>query len=660
MIFIITLKDIEVIEGRKIADGTEAEIRARVHELYDFLPPSAKITVTDELVTIDIPDQVIENTSEVQRLKEKAAQRARQGDYAKAVGIWNRVLELDPSNVVARRDLGMAHYETGDIEQAKEHLIEAAVLDPTDAWSFVVLGNIMVRYDKNLEAADRFYRKALELKPNDGWALNSLGGIALEQERWDDAQAWFDRSIASNPKFANPYYGKSHAFVGKGEPDAALASTEQLFRDAEMQDARSKPVFDAARSNYLETRKALAQLNFAKGDEALSVYQEQIEDLSGFPIKIERRPMDAMLAGQTQMSWKHKRDHHLIIMRSQYPAEAVQHIQAHELTHIALEAEARNARRNKWFSTTAETRERAIRSMADDIKKLERRAGGSDRVANVVVQLLSGACGFIFNAPLDIVIEHRIRDRLPDLKHSQYASLCQLASEAEYVTTRKEIREMTPRLILKVNDTLNGVAALWLRSFTGGIADYTGSYRKLDHFALSERLFNHFQERYEKGLNPGDEYDLVDEFADFLKVRNWYQWIEDPTELQAPHDGASQGDSSARPQGTTNPELLRSKDTASAMYLLGAMERFDKLPQDKVRQIAFEIGVLGMSGLDYADPSTKYRLNSLPGESFSGLHLMALMHVGFRRVAPEMNPGMGLDAAYEAALALYSARGTKP
>ena len=64
-----------------------------------------------------------------------------------------------------------------------------------------------------------------------------MKGIALEQENWDEAINLFDQSIAINPKFANPYYGKSHAYAGKMEPDKALASIEQLFRNPELLDA---------------------------------------------------------------------------------------------------------------------------------------------------------------------------------------------------------------------------------------------------------------------------------------------------------------------------------------------------------------------------------------------------------------------------------------
>ena len=399
--------------------------------------------------------------------------------------------------------------EEGEIESAKENLIEAALLDPTDPWSYVVLGNIMMRYEKNSEAAERFYKRSLELKPDDGYALNSMGGLCLEQHRWSEAHDWFDRAIAANRRFANPYYGKSHAFVGQQKPEQALEAIEEMFQVAEKQDERSEPVFRAARESYKETQYALARMRETDIIAALKNYQGLAEAKSGYPILVERRTLDAMIVGQTQMAWKKHRDHHLVRIRSQYPKELLSHIQAHEFTHILMEAEAREFGRNLWFSTTSTSREKALRAMAGDIKKMEQRGFNSEKTAEIVVQLLNGACGLIFNAPLDVVIEERIRRELPLLGHSQYLSLVQMASEAEYISAKKEIRDITPKAILRVNDVLNGVMALWLRDFSRGVADFSQTYRRFDSFAETEKLYVYLQQRLKHRIDPGAEYELV-------------------------------------------------------------------------------------------------------------------------------------------------------
>ena len=90
------------------------------------------------------------------------------------------------------------------------------------------------------------------------------------------------------------------------------------------------------------------------------------------------------------------------------------------------------------------------------------------------------------------------------------------------------------------------------------------------------------------------------------------------------------------------------------MYMQGAMDIFADLPRDQVGQTVMEIARLGQSGLAINDPDRRYSLKSLPGD-YSGLHLICLMHVGFRLFDPITDPGTGLQREYELALAMRGA-----
>lgn len=72
----------------------------------------------------------------------------------------------------------------------------------------------------------------------------------------------------------------------------------------------------------------------------------------------------------------------------------------------------------------------------------------------------------------------------------------------------------------------------------------------------------------------------------------------------------------------------------------------------KTKTIAFEVAMLGRSGLDINDPEQKYQLKSLPGQ-FSGLQLVALMYVGFKQIAPGLDAGIDLSKEYEQATKLF-------
>jgi hypothetical protein len=157
-------------------------------------------------------------------------------------------------------------------------------------------------------------------------------------------------------------------------------------------------------------------------------------------------------------------------------------------------------------------------------------------------------------------------------------------------------------------------------------------------------------------FTAGDEYVLVDEFAAALRLREWFEWKPSAGPASGTALSAAGDALGPPPQGPTNPALLKEKEGASLMYLLDSLKRFDRMSEDEIRQVAVQIGLIGMEGIDYASAERRYALKAFPGESFSGLHLLCLMYAGFRRVDPSADTGLDFADAYEMALKLHEAR----
>jgi len=90
----------------------------------------------------------------------------------------------------------------------------------------------------------------------------------------------------------------------------------------------------------------------------------------------------------------------------------------------------------------------------------------------------------------------------------------------------------------------------------------------------------------------------------------------------------------------------------AVMYCLGALEKFETMSADEVQKIGFEIAMLGTRGIDVNNADSSYTLKNLPGE-FSGLHLLSIQYVAFKKIAPEQNIGFDLSAEYQAAMKLF-------
>ena len=99
---------------------------------------------------------------------------------------------------------------------------------------------------------------------------------------------------------------------------------------------------------------------------------------------------------------------------------------------------------------------------------------------------------------------------------------------------------------------------------------------------------------------------------------------------------------------------LKSKGfrTDAMFYCLGALQFFAGKKSEEIRKVAFEIGLKGRQGLDINDPGKKYTINSMSG-SFTGLHLVSYMYVGFKIIDPSLDIGLDLSEEYKEARRLF-------
>jgi tetratricopeptide (TPR) repeat protein len=86
-------------------------------------------------------------------------------------------------------------------------------------------------------------------------------------------------------------------------------------------------------------------------------------------------------------------------------------------------------------------------------------------------------------------------------------------------------------------------------------------------------------------------------------------------------------------------------------YILSALETFKGKSTQEIKDISFEIGLLGRQGFEINDPTKKYTLRMLPGD-FTALQLVSIMYTGFKQFEPGLDIGMDFSEEYALALKL--------
>lgn len=652
----IPLKDM-VVDPEKDIDLLalpESEAIALIKKSYGFLSSAVEVSIKNGIASIVFLDEDKERVDAALKSYERGLKRAGQGEYKRAIQLFTRALEVLPNHTDARRNLAMAYLESGDKGKAKDLLIQVLALDPKDAWTYVLLGNIYSKYEDKWDKAERLYNRAYELNPRDAVLLTNYGALMAERKNYEQASEFLERAIEANPAYPNAYYGMALVSVKEDKPENALAQLDNLFAKSQPGDPRSAPVFDQARKLYLEASKQVTEKSYDQLMGFVAERSKALAEQTGYAIEIVEDNSLGGIFAVTQMAWKHNRTSHLVKYRNL--ARAVNpHLVMHELEHIALEHEARQAGRNRSFAATPKSRERAIRSIRDDIYRLKNAGYAEDQITEVILQWVNGLCNQLFNCPLDMMIEQRIHQKYATVHLSQFASLAAAYAEDLRAFTSKDIKRVTPPRIFRASVALNCAYALFIDSLYDGKTEYARPYHTSDAFATGQKLFALWQDA-EHNFTPGDEYALVDEFARLLKLQDWYEWKPDALETPLTQTDSPASSFDASPQGATDPELLKAKEPAMVMYLLSALERFEKMTDEQVRQVGFEIGTRGMEGIDYASTDRAYTLKAFPGETFSGLQMLCLMYVAFQRIDPSLNIGVDFKVAYDAAVKMFKAR----
>jgi tetratricopeptide (TPR) repeat protein len=104
---------------------------------------------------------------------------------------------------------GWQALESGNLVMAEKKLLLAQSYVPTNAETKFALGNLRHAQRENSVAA-QFYLATLNLDASHRGALNNLGVMALEDRNYDAAETWFRRAIQVEPR-----NGKLHFLLAK-------------------------------------------------------------------------------------------------------------------------------------------------------------------------------------------------------------------------------------------------------------------------------------------------------------------------------------------------------------------------------------------------------------------------------------------------------------
>lgn len=184
-------------------------------------------------------------------------QYKREQNFQAAEGYFKKAIALRPEWSWPYASLGnlLGRHSFGRTEEAMTVLQKAVALDP--AWGrpygiMAVILRAQGRFDEALVQAEL----ALRYMPDDISPLNNYANLLVDLERFEEAEDYYHRAIASFPEHPKPYYNLACLQTLAGREDEALANLQEAFRrsdalrheallDDDLERLRDDPEFEA-------------------------------------------------------------------------------------------------------------------------------------------------------------------------------------------------------------------------------------------------------------------------------------------------------------------------------------------------------------------------------------------------------------------------------
>lgn len=589
-----------------------------------YAPQRIKVSINDKEVKIDFLDQI--NTTGQEGFF-KATELCRSGKYAQALPIFESLKEGMKTDSEFYRNYAQAYEEIGNYENAIDLLIESLRFDPNNKWALLLMGNIYIKHYTDFDTASTYFDRVIEVDPKNHLVLSNIGGMFLKAGKSKLAERFFKQALNSEDKFPNALHGMGILMHTEGRLLEAFDYGVKALKRAENKEQMN--VFHGFVTNV-----ASEYVKDRKGNEALAAYFKEVQNLSKKLIKIEIKNMIESEA-KLELAENYKRDHHLILYKEN--VVFVDHLIAHELTHLKYIQEARRDESNMQFTSGLLEKKRFKTLMEPVQKKLLNQGLAKDKVEKFIEMVFHGTNSRIYNAPIDLFIEDHIFNSLPELKPYQFLSLSTMGKLSLQAVTDPSILAVTPPEIISKIKVYNALSARQFDKLFGMQTekDYPLSRQEKD---MIDKFWDEFNE-YRNDKEPGEEYELIENWGKDLGLNMYFKLQEEATIKEESKAPLSIDDFDLDKMNHDRIEAM----TIALLYL-------GEKDQNKLEAIAFETAMLAKRGI--SDDEKGLTLHNIPEKTFDRDQFLAYYYVSWALIRPDFLNELGLDYEKEFQFAL--------
>lgn len=439
------------------------------------------------------------------------------GKFDEAMELIEVCIAEGDANSEIYRLKGQLQFDAHKDEEAVNSLIESLRLDDQNQSALILIGNIYATEKDDMKTAITYFNQVLELNTDNYVALNNIGGLLAKKEDFESAITYFQKTLELKSDYGYAHYGMALVqYRQRLYTDAFESCLEALRLTVDKRiDRELANLYDQSRKLIVEISKEYGQ--HMKLDVVWNKIKEGIESTSGKEIVVSNDPSISTLA-KIEIAEYHNRTQHQLILKEE--GLTTPYYVMHELMHLQLISEARHEDANELFTSNQETIE-AFRQRFSKYNKVIRQAGiTKERQVEMEDQLYHGLCLQLYNAPIDLVIEHELYHNYPLFRPVQLLGLLETAKTAIQGATHVELKKVVPPFVRNANIIMSSTLLLQIKELFH--FDLLAVINESELVKKGRRLYQDFEEiRDDK--SPGEEYDMIRWRGEALKLEKYYK-----------------------------------------------------------------------------------------------------------------------------------------
>lgn len=612
----------------------EDEFIQKVTEFYTLNNIIPEVTVNGNDVEIDFK-KLNPPSNEDKHKFEKAVKYCNQQKWDKAVDILNQLKEKNPQISEYHRLLAQIKFENKNLDKAKDDLIEALKWDNQNTYALILMGNVYYYGDKDVNTALEFWNLALRSDPHDCISLTNIGSLLCQEGNYKEGMNFLDTALSIDENYPNARLSYALAYYKMGNYteafEKAIASNKAC---------KNTDLVDRSISLSFEIAEELVKENKDEIENTINSFISELKKETDKPIEVIEDSLSKTPAKLIIAEYQNKPTHQ-VVYREQN--KYLPHLMLHELHHLKLVNEARKADENKLFTSSPRNKAKFFDEHDKYIKSKEKAGLDKESITGLLNTLFDGLNSQFYNTPIDLFIEDKIFKHFPVMRSLQMLSVYKLLQEGIEGTTSKAIVELVPKSIVSKSKILNLVLALHYDDLFG--IDLIDKFKPnhTEKFRAKE-CFDEFNE-YRNDREPGEEYEIIQHWADDLKSSHYFDLIYEKEEKNQGVDdflkqisddpfGVNIQDKSQLRQMKKFVESNKGKDLnmAVVMYKTSALSYFKDMAKEDIKKISFDFATLGMTGID--PNKNNYEVSSMD-KKMTGYQALSYYYVAWALAIPE-------------------------